>query len=281
MSPLPRIELALRFFGVAALTAVAYTHFLDLEHKAQEGVWYMAFAFYLLIVGCLGLSIALVRADRARGEQIWVAAATLCGLAIAGYAISRIVPLPQMADHKGDWVNPVGIAALLSESALIFLAACSVARTRLRSRGPRAATRGAWVSVPALVLAVVLVAGTASPAGASPGHGDEPAPIVAPAPEPAPTTSRGDGRRDKAGGAGAKPRRGKGTDQRANATGAAHPPAVSAGSHSGVEFSPALLGGTKLFCLLFIGLSGVALLRRDPALAGSIPVLGARRRRVA
>ncbi len=108
-----------RLTGVVCLLGVAVTHLLDLPDKLEEAR-YMAAMFCGLIVASLVLAAAL-----AAGRHVQLAlcaAGALSALTIIGYVLSRTVGLPQLEDHVGAWIDPVGIASLLVELPLVALA---------------------------------------------------------------------------------------------------------------------------------------------------------------
>jgi len=155
-------DAAARFAGVVLLVIVGYAHLLDLSHKIDEGLWLIALGFIALIGATICLAAALVRAPASAVRLAWVAAAVLCLGALVGYAISRILPLPGMADHQGDWINAYGVLAMLAELGLIALAAYAMRGLTVRGvpyRAPawaRAFAAGAWpASIPLLAFAAL------------------------------------------------------------------------------------------------------------------------------
>ena len=148
--PLSVREALTRFFGVSILVMVGYLHLMDISHKIQEGVWYMAFLFAALIVSSVVLAVALVRADESRVRFIWVSAAALAAGAMFGYFISRALPLPGMADHQGDWLNSTGVFAGLFELGLVTLAAFALRDRVLRRQASQRARRRRQLVAPAL-----------------------------------------------------------------------------------------------------------------------------------
>lgn len=137
MEPLSGREATTRFVGVLALMAVGYLHLLDISHKVEEGIWYMVLGFTALIIGCVILAVKLVRDDGSRVRVAWVGAAALSAGALFGYFVSRTIPLPGMADHRGDWANTVGVFAGLAEAGLIVLAGFALRDRVLRLSGQR------------------------------------------------------------------------------------------------------------------------------------------------
>jgi hypothetical protein len=108
-----------RLIGVVCLLGVGVTHVIDLPDKLEEA-HYMAALFCALIAASLVLAAAL-----AAGRHVELAvgaAGVLSALTILGYVLSRTVGLPQLQDHVGMWMDPVGIASLVVETTLVVLA---------------------------------------------------------------------------------------------------------------------------------------------------------------
>ena len=163
LQPLPRRDALARAAAAPALYGIAVAHLLDLPHKVEEAP-YMAVLFCLLMTGCTLCGLALVRADERTGRRLWAAAAALSVGAIAGYCLSRAVPLPQIQDHVGDWVSGPGIASLVLESLVVVLAVVATGqRVAVALPAPRMADLG-----PIVVIALVLVLATA---GLAHAHG--------------------------------------------------------------------------------------------------------------
>lgn len=141
LTPLTLNEARGRMLAIACLSGVALTHVLELERKLDEGVIYMAVMFTGLSVSAVLLAVALAVAGERAGRRALRAAGVMSVSAIAGYLGSRAVAFPQMADHVGDWLNPLGIASLVAEATLVALAAqASLAR---RPPGLRASLHAA------------------------------------------------------------------------------------------------------------------------------------------
>jgi len=119
---------------------------------------YIGWSFVALEAVLTGLAAALIVHDT---PLLWWAAAVIPTLAIAGYALTRSVAMPLVADDVGNWAEPLGIVALTSEALLLALA--------LGHRSPL--WRRSWVArrpmlCAATLLAVGLVAtGCAATAG--------------------------------------------------------------------------------------------------------------------
>lgn len=193
---LPLADASTRFLGVVLLAVVGYSHLLDISHKVDEGIWYMVVAFAALIAAAIALSVTLVRAPSAEVRLAWAGAALLCAGALFGYAVSRLIPLPGMADHQGDWTSTYGVIAVLAELGLIGLAA--YAMRDLTLRGVRHAPRD-WMRLAGFLasLASTALALAASPGAALAHEGEEDEAAGA---ETAPQSSGGEAASGGAGG---------------------------------------------------------------------------------
>jgi hypothetical protein len=109
---------AVNAVGAVALLGVGVIHTVDLPGTLSDspiiGVGYIA-----LIIASLIVAAALMfSADR----RIWWAAGIVCAAAIGGYILSRTTGLPQDHDDIGNWLEPLGMAALFVEGAVVLLA---------------------------------------------------------------------------------------------------------------------------------------------------------------
>lgn len=131
------------------------------EHLAQAP--YIGVLFISLIVVCVVFAPLLAFRD---SKPVWVAAGLVNALAIAAYAVSRSLPLPQIADDVGNWTEPLGMAAVVAEAVTVLVAAAV-----LWQRVPR--TSALWLVVGATVL---FTAGCSTAQAAGVGahhHGDD------------------------------------------------------------------------------------------------------------
>lgn len=115
--------------GLAAmgLCAMALIHLLDVPDKIGE-VPYIGVLFIGLIVSSLVIAEWLVRTDDLRA---WVAAGLLAGLTIVGYCLSRTVGLPgEGGEEIGNWTEGLGVASLLVEGLVVFLAVVRLTKGR-------------------------------------------------------------------------------------------------------------------------------------------------------
>ena len=112
-------ELIVRGVAVVGLAGVALIHLLDSLGKFQETP-YMGWMYVGLMLSCLAAAAALVHANV---REAWLAALVLPTAAIAGFTLTRTVGLPQASEDIGNWSEPLGLAALFVESALVTVAA--------------------------------------------------------------------------------------------------------------------------------------------------------------
>jgi hypothetical protein len=89
---------------------------------------YMGVLFVLLTSACAHFAGLALRFDT---RLLYACAATVCGLAVAGYAATRLVPFPKLADDVGDWLEPLGVLAITAEAAVVVSALIA-----LRAREP-------------------------------------------------------------------------------------------------------------------------------------------------
>jgi hypothetical protein len=131
-------EIVTRAVAAVGLAGIALIHLLDSLGKFQETP-YMGWMYVGLIVACLAAAGALLRANL---REAWLAAVALPAAAIAGFTLTRTVGLPQAHEDVGNWSEPLGLAALFVEAAVIAVAGYALAAlrpARLLVRRPRAA----------------------------------------------------------------------------------------------------------------------------------------------
>ena len=89
---------------------------------------YMGVLFIVLIVGCLASSLATLIRDSA---ALYALAVFTCGLAVLGYAATRVVAFPMLADDVGNWLEPLGVVSVVGELTVV-----AIAVTALHGRRP-------------------------------------------------------------------------------------------------------------------------------------------------
>lgn len=122
----PAFRSLLRFPAAALMLATAGTHVPIIGEHLREAP-YIGVLFILLTVASTILAVLLVLHDNA---WVWLATAGVGAASVLAYLLSRSVGLPQIGDDIGNWLDPLGIAAISVEAL-----AAVVAVWVLRSRG--------------------------------------------------------------------------------------------------------------------------------------------------
>jgi len=123
-----------RWLVVAGMVAAAAAHVPVIGPHLDEAP-YMGGAFVVLTGACL----AIAGAGLVRDSDLFYGLAELtCGLAVAGYVVTRLVAFPLLADDVGNWLEPLGVASVLAEvtvvvAAVAALCAVPVDRSAARS----------------------------------------------------------------------------------------------------------------------------------------------------
>ena len=114
-----------RWVLAAAAVTAAVAHIPVIGSHLEEAP-YMGVLFVVLTGACAVLAAsALIRGGRA----VYLLTVLTCGLAVVGYAATRLVAFPMLADDVGNWLEPLGVVSIVSES--IAVAAALVGLRRL------------------------------------------------------------------------------------------------------------------------------------------------------
>lgn len=114
----------LRWLTVVAVAVAAAAHVPVIAPHLDQAP-YMGALFILLTVACSVLGAALCVRD---SRIVYALVVLTCGLAVIGYVATRLVAFPMLSDDVGNWLEPLGIVSIVSESVAV---ACSlVALTR-------------------------------------------------------------------------------------------------------------------------------------------------------
>ena len=106
--------------GVVALAALvaALAHVPVIGPHLDEAP-YMGVLFVVLTVGCSAIALAALVRDAA---AVYGLAVLTCGLAVLGYAATRLIAFPMLADDVGNWLEPLGVVSVISESVVVIAA---------------------------------------------------------------------------------------------------------------------------------------------------------------
>lgn len=119
------------FATAAAVSAAAHVPVIA---PHLEEAPYMGVLFILLTSACLAFALAAVVNDP---PILYVSAAAVCGTAILGYAATRLIAFPMLAEDVGNWLEPLGVVSILAESVVV---ACALIALR-QANGARVPAR--------------------------------------------------------------------------------------------------------------------------------------------
>ena len=113
---------------VAALTMVVAgaVHIPVTPEHLQEAP-YIGYLFIALTVVCFLLALVILVADSA---AVWAVSGVVTALALGAYLLSRSVALPQIGGDVGNWLEPLGLVAIVFEGLTIALAVAALRRAR-------------------------------------------------------------------------------------------------------------------------------------------------------
>lgn len=107
-----------RWFVVALIVVAALAHVPVIGPHLAEAP-YMGALFIVLTAACTMLAVALLAQDT---RAVYALVAITCGLAVVGYVGTRLVAFPMLADDVGNWLEPLGVVSIASESAAAIAA---------------------------------------------------------------------------------------------------------------------------------------------------------------
>ena len=136
----PRPFESVRAVVAVGVLAVGLIHTLDLQSKLHETP-YLGVAYVALIVASLAVAAGVLIGT----DERWMTIAGLVALTpMVGYVVSRSVGLPGSTGDIGNWLEPLGVASLFVESAVLVLVADFQVNGKRTSRR-RSAVRGSFV----------------------------------------------------------------------------------------------------------------------------------------
>jgi hypothetical protein len=138
-SPTLADDPAVRAVTVIGLIAVGIVHALEIPGQVSGAVWLtIGFCLLAVIAPAAGLWLLLRPSLLA-----WEFAGLVCGLAAAGYILTRSVPVPGDAGDAGNWLEPMGVASLITEGVVVIIAAAILAGIYRASHASRPWVRAA------------------------------------------------------------------------------------------------------------------------------------------
>lgn len=130
----PAIHRRTAVLAALLLVAVGVVHLIDGPASLSD-MAYVGGLELALVVAVVPLAVLLCTRPL---PALWHAAGALCTLALVAFVASRTVGLPGSADDIGNWGEALGIVNIVTEAAIVALAAYAVLL-----RGPgRGAAKG-------------------------------------------------------------------------------------------------------------------------------------------
>ena len=108
---------------IAGVSAIGLIHLLDSVDTFHETRW-LFWAYVLLMAATIVVAGALVHHPDRRA---FAAAGLVALLPLAGYILSRTTGLPGSDDDIGNWTDPLGLASLWVEGAVLLTAVYALA----------------------------------------------------------------------------------------------------------------------------------------------------------
>lgn len=120
---------AARVAGAVLALGVGYVHVVDqggiIGDKAPR---YVGVGYWIVELVAIAVAALLISGRSLR--TAWVLALGVGAGPFVGYILSRGPGMPDYTDDKGNWTEPIGIAAMTLELLLVVLALTALARRR-------------------------------------------------------------------------------------------------------------------------------------------------------
>jgi hypothetical protein len=100
------------------LFVAAGTH-IPLIREHMEEAPYIGWLFVALSVVCIVFGVAILFLDN---PGLWLLSGLVCFAAVVAFLASRTIGLPQIGDDIGNWTEPLGFPAVVSEALVPLLA---------------------------------------------------------------------------------------------------------------------------------------------------------------
>jgi hypothetical protein len=114
---------------IVGLIGIALIHVVDLGDKMAEAP-YLGVAYLGVIAGCAAAVFLLAR----RNPRGFMVGGRLAAASFIAYNASRTTGLPGTTDDINNWFEPLGVSALIVESAVVALSATALTMARSRKR---------------------------------------------------------------------------------------------------------------------------------------------------
>ena len=112
------LDPAVRASAAIGLITVGIIHVLEIQGQLSGAAWLTA-GFVLLAASAPVAGLWLLARP---SSAAWGFSGLVCFLAAAGYILTRSVPVPGDTADRGNWLEPLGVAALFTEVIVTILA---------------------------------------------------------------------------------------------------------------------------------------------------------------
>jgi hypothetical protein len=114
---------------IAGVAGIGLIHLLDSVDTFHETRW-LFWAYVLLMAATIAVAGALLHDP---GRRAFAAAALVAAAPLVGYVLSRTTGLPGADDDIGNWADPLGLASLWVEGAVVLTAGYALAPRTVRT----------------------------------------------------------------------------------------------------------------------------------------------------
>jgi len=112
------LDPAVRAAGAIGLITVGIIHALEIQGQISGAVWLTT--GFVLLAACAPVAGLWLLARPSSAS--WAFSGLVCILAAGGYILTRSVPVPGDPGDDGNWLEPLGVAALITEGIVAILA---------------------------------------------------------------------------------------------------------------------------------------------------------------
>jgi hypothetical protein len=109
--------------SIVGVAGIGLIHLLDSIDTYHETGW-LFWAYVLLIAATIVVAGALLHDP---GRRAFTGAALVAAAPLVGYVLSRTTGLPGADDDIGNWADPLGLASLWVEGAVLLTAGYALA----------------------------------------------------------------------------------------------------------------------------------------------------------
>ncbi len=123
-------DAAARAVAAIGLMAAGIIHALEIPAQLAGAAWLTA-GFCLVAGAAPGCGLWLLARP---GPTAWLFSGLLCLSVAAGYVLTRSIAMPGDAGDVGNWLEPLGLASLITEGIVVVLAGLALTARVPRSR---------------------------------------------------------------------------------------------------------------------------------------------------